>query len=108
MTADVVVVFVFGNYFSDIWFQGINNIVLSLFIFILELVAERIVSDRKDSRFSMIQGIPLLFIPFLSIVMIILLVYHITDHKMLIVLESIFILLINIVAFYLYDWIILS
>ncbi len=108
MAADVVVVFVLGNYFTDIWFQGINNIILSLFIFILELVVERIVSDKKEYRFAMIQGIPLLAIPIISIIMIIMLVYHITNNKILIVMESIFILLINIVAFYLYDWIIQS
>lgn len=108
MTADSFIVFIFGKRFESWGIRGVESIFTSLSIFILELLVEKIVDTKNKYRLSVMYGIPLMLLPLSSIFMIAFFVFRIKNNDILILVESLFVLFINTVAFYLYDSIVTS
>ncbi|WP_040330509.1 sensor histidine kinase [Clostridium ihumii] len=107
MVADSFIVFLLGQNVSNVHLSGVESIISTLIIFILELIVEKIVSTKNQFELLAKHGVFLIAIPTISIFMIAILVFNSTE-KMMIISESTFILFINMVIFYLYDSIIKS
>ncbi len=102
LATDVIGVMVLQSLLSFEIFELAHNIILNLVYFIAELVIEKFIVSKKEQIIPNRQGLLLMLIPSISIVSIVLLVYY--GAEMLSITQSIAILFINMLTFYLYDW----
>lgn len=106
MTCDLLAVLLFVNYKDGSEFSQIYAAITVFFIFICELVAEKIVHCRKNT--DSVQSMSLLVMPLCSIVVLTLLIYTNSCTYKGIVIISLGLLIVNFFVLYLYNLILKS
>lgn len=102
MVSDILASFLFFDYKVGQTTPQLFSIVTVLLIQISELIAARLLDNKAKQEYT--RGIKyLLIIPVLSIIMLFMLISFNLNNRFLLVCESMGILLINIVVFYLYN-----
>ena len=102
MVSDILASFLFFDYKVGQTTPQLFSIVTVLLIQISELIAARLLDNKAKQEYT--RGIKyLLIIPILSIIMLFMLISFNLNNRFLLVCESMGILLINIVVFYLYN-----
>lgn len=102
MVSDILASFLFFDYKVGQTTPQLFSIVTVLLIQISELIAARLLDNKAKQEYA--RGIKyLLIIPVLSIIMLFMLISFNLNNRFLLVCESMGILLINIVVFYLYN-----
>lgn len=102
MVSDILASFLFFDYKVGQTTPQLFSIVTVLLIQISELIAARLLDNKAKQEYT--RGIKyLLIIPILSIIMLFMLIGFNLNNRFLLVCESMGILLINIVVFYLYN-----
>lgn len=105
MVSDILASFLFFDYKVGQTTPQLFSIVTVLLIQISELIAARLLDNKAKQEYT--RGIKyLLIIPVLSIIMLFMLISFNLNNRFLLVCESMGILLINIVVFYLYNMLI--
>lgn len=105
MVSDILASFLFFDYKVGQTTSQLFSIVTVLLIQISELIAARLLDNKAKQEYT--RGIKyLLIIPVLSIIMLFMLISFNLNNRFLLVCESMGILLINIVVFYLYNMLI--
>lgn len=102
MICDVMVVFFFGYYDANSDMNEYLGMMTVLFVTICEILAEKIVNRRKRVSFLSPYWPVLLFIPSFSMVMIYFLLYARIEEHVIITIQGSCLLIINIIAFFLY------
>ena len=101
MVCDIVSAYLFLNYNMGEPTSQIFSIVTDLLILVCQLVAAKVLGNQAKQEY--IKGLKiLLIIPILSICMLFFLIYANLQNRRLLIGESIGILVINMVVFYLY------
>lgn len=102
MVSDILASFLFFDYKVGQTTPQLFSIVTVLLIQISELIAAQLLDNKAKQEYT--RGIKyLLIIPILSIIMLFMLISFNLNNRFLLVCESMGILLINIVVFYLYN-----
>lgn len=101
MVCDTVATLLFVDYTDGQGFSQIYSVIAAFFMFICELLIERMVVSRKCVYD--IHNLPLILVPLSSIIMFCLLVYTGNYTNMGIVIISISVLVTNFLVFYLYN-----
>lgn len=105
MACDTIIFLTFTNYSVGDDVNEFYGVITSVFIFLIELVAERMIKIKSESDIPMHNWIALLCVPAISALMIFLLVFYFLNEnlKPFVTILVYGILINNIVVFYLYN-----
>lgn len=103
MACDIISAFTFTRYYLNIQINILFEILTVLLLLICELVIERIVTVRTGQELTVPYLTTLLLIPSGSIAMLYFLVTNSRTDRYVVLLESLGILTINLIVFYLYN-----
>lgn len=102
MLCDIIASYLFIDYIYGEATEQTFSIVTDLFILLCVIIIERIILQQGKSDLISPQISKLIIIPLISIVMEFLLFYNNLENRLLVEIESMGILLINMIIFYLY------
>lgn len=103
MVCDILSVYLLGNYVLGSGYNSLTAFITALLVLFCELLIEKIVKKRKTEDLEVVHGNILILVPISSIVVLYMIVMNGGSQRYYALIESMGILLINIIIFYLYE-----